>query len=129
MNRQEIDVYVTAPEGLYLFDAKASVLQPVSGEDLRALTGMQAFVAQAAVNLVYVADMRRMGQAAPDDRMLYAAADTGFIAENVYLFCAEQGLATVVRARIDKPALAKAMKLRPDQMITLSQSVGYPKTK
>jgi nitroreductase len=45
----------------------------------------------------------------------------------VYLFCASEGLATVVRESIDRPALARAMRLRPDQKITLAQTVGYPK--
>ena len=126
-NRQEIDIYVAAPDGLYLYDPKANVLKPILAEDIRALTGTQPYVKEAAVNLVYVADTSKMGEMAQDEKMLWMGGDTGVIVENVYLFCAAEGLATVVRALIDRPALAKAMKLRPDQMITLSQSVGYPK--
>jgi len=126
-NRQEIDIYVAAPDGLYLFNAKAQALQPVSGDDIRALTGQQAYVATAAVNLVYVADMAKVGGATKEDKIFLSGADTAFIAENVYLFCAAEGLATVVRANIDRAALAKAMKLRQDQTITLAQCVGYPK--
>lgn len=128
-NRQEIDIYVAAPEGLYLYDAKANVLQPILAGDIRGLTGAQDFVKQAAVNLVYVADTSKMGEMTPESKALWIGADTGCIAENVYLYCAAEGLATVVRANIDKPALAKAMKLRPEQEITLAQSVGYPKKK
>lgn len=126
-NRQDIDIYVAAPDGLYLFDAKTSQLKPILAEDIRGLTGTQPFVKDASVNLVYVADISKMGAATDDDKAFYAGAHTGFISENVYLFCAAEGLATVVRAMIDKPALAKAMKLRPDQRITLAQSIGYPK--
>jgi nitroreductase len=79
------------------------------------------------VNLVYVADHRRMGKGSKEEQDLYAAADTGFISENVYLFCASEGLATVVRGSIDREALAKAMLLRPDQKIILAQTIGYPK--
>lgn len=68
-----------------------------------------------------------MGSLAPADADFYAATDTGFISENVYLYCASSGLATVVRAYVDKQALAKAMKLRPNQKIILAQTVGYPK--
>jgi nitroreductase len=128
-NRQEIDIYVAAPDGLYLFNAKAQALQPVSGDDIRALTGRQAYVAAAAVNLVYVADIARVGGATKEDKILLSGADTAFIAENVYLYCAAEGLATVVRADIDRAPLAKAMKLRQDQTITLAQCVGYPKKK
>jgi nitroreductase len=128
-NRQEIDIYVAAPEGLYLYDAKANVLQPILAGDIRGLTGTQDYVKQAAVNLVYVADTSRMGETTAETKALWMGADTGCIAENVYLYCAAEGLATVVRASINRPALAKAMKLRPEQEITLAQSVGYPKKK
>ncbi len=126
-NRQEIDIYVAAPNGLYLYDAKANVLKPISDEDMRGLTGMQPYVKEAAINLVYVADTSKMDKMTPEDRALWIGADTGVIAENVYLYCAAEGLATVVRALIDRPLLAKAMKLRPEQQITLAQSVGYAK--
>jgi nitroreductase len=126
VNWQEIDVYVATADGLYLFDAHAHALNPVLSEDIRALTGTQPFVAQAPVNLVYVADFARMGRASQADRDFYSATDTGFISQNVYLYCASEGLATVVRGLVDRPALAKRMGLRPDQKIILAQSVGYP---
>ncbi len=65
-----------------------------------------------------------MSGAATADRDLYSAANTGFISENVYLFCASEGLATVVRGSIDRAALAKAMKLRPERKIILAQTAG-----
>ena len=127
VNWQELDIYVATAEGLYLYDAKSHRLNPILSEDIRALTGRQPFVREAPVNLVYVADFSRMGRGTNEEKEFYSAADTGFIAQNVYLFCSSEGLATVVRASIDRPALAKVMKLRPDQKITLAQSVGYPK--
>lgn len=126
-NAQEIDVYVVMETGTYVYDAKAHALTPVVAGDLRALTGKQSFAKDAPVTLVFVADYARMGRASQEDRDLYSAADTGYISQNVYLFCASEGLATGVRASIDRPALAKAMKLRPEQKIILAQSVGHPK--
>lgn len=126
-NWQEIDIYVATADGLFLYDAKAHALQPILTEDIRALTGQQPFVQHAPVNLVYVADFSRMGDAEVDVKIFCSAADTGFISQNVYLYCASEGLATVVRGLIDRPALEKAMRLRPDQRVTLSQTVGYPK--
>jgi len=127
VNWQEIDIYVAAADGLYLYEVEAHSLKPVLAEDIRAMTGRQAFVKEAPVNLIYVADFSKMGKATNEDKDFFSAADTGFVAQNVYLYCASEGLATVVRAHIDKPALAKVMGLRPDQKITLSQTVGYPK--
>jgi len=126
MNRQEIDIYVATADGLYVYDAKENQLRPVLREDVRAQTGIQPFVKDAPVNLVYVADLAKTeGNSA--DRDMYVAADTGFIAQNVYLFCASERLATVVRGSIDRGVLSKAMRLRPDQRIILAQTVGYPK--
>ncbi len=127
MNMQEIDIYVAKAEGLYLFDAKENILVPVVAEDLRSLTGKQPFVKDAPINLIYVADLSKMSRLSAGGIDFYAASDTGFISENVYLFCASAGLATVVRGSIDKPSLAKAMKLRPNQKIILAQTIGYPK--
>ena len=126
MNMQEIDIYVSKSDGLYLFDAKTNILAPVVAEDLRSLTGKQPFVKDAPINLIYVADLSKMSKLSIGDADFYAATDTGFISENVYLFCASGGLATVVRGLIDRPVLAKAMKLRLDQKIILAQTVGYP---
>jgi len=127
MNWQEIEIYVATSEGLYVYDAKANRLDPISAEDVRAATGTQSYVKDAPVNLVYVADLSKTGRASGEESVLYTAADTGFIAQNVYLFCASEGLAAVVRGSIDRPALAKVMNLKSDQKIILAQTVGYPK--
>jgi nitroreductase len=126
MDMREIDIYVVKKDGAYLFDAQANTLIPIAAGDLRALTGLQPFVKDAPVNLVYVADISKMAKLSADSVDMYAACDTGFISQNVYLYCASEGLVTVVRGWVDKPALAKAIKLRPDQKIILAQTVGYP---
>jgi len=126
-NEQETDIYLTTADGLYLYEPKEHRLRTILTEDIRGLAGQQDFVKTAPLNLVYVADYARTGSAPAEDKLMYSAAGVGFIAQNVYLFCASEGLVTVVRAMIDRPALAKAMKLRPDQHIVLSQTVGYPK--
>jgi SagB-type dehydrogenase family enzyme len=127
MGWQEVDVYLVLEEGLYLYNAKKHILELIAAKDLRALAGKQPFVKDAPLNLIYVADHSRMGNAAKEDKDFYSFADTGFISENVYLFCASEGLATVVRAWIDKAALAKEMDLKASQIIILAQTVGFPK--
>lgn len=125
-NWQEIDIYVVLPEGAYVYDAKTNALRSVAKGDLRKQTGMQDFVATAPVNLVYVADTSKMKGAPADDLALYSGADTGFISQNVYLFCASEGLATVVRGAVDRAVLAKALDLPASLKIVLTQTVGYP---
>lgn len=126
-NRQEISVYIATRDGLYLYDAKLHVMKMVKGEDIRAQTGLQDFVKDAPVNLIFVADMEKLAGKSMEDKLLYPAMDTGYISQNVYLFCASEGLATVARANIDKTALAAVMKLGPNQRVMLAQSVGYPR--
>ena len=125
MDWQETDIYVATEDGLYVYDAKALQLKPVRRGDPRAQTGTQAFVKDAPVDLVYVADLAKT-RGSGGERDLFVAADVGFIAQNVYLFCASEGLATVVRGSIDRAALSRTMGLRPDQRIILAQTVGYP---
>ncbi len=121
---QEIDIYAVLAEGSYRFDAKAGQLLLVRTDDLRAATGTQDFVASAPLNLVYVADFARMHDASDEERRFLAGADAGCIAQNVYLYCACTGLATVVRGLIDRRRLAAALGLTPTQRIALAQSVG-----
>jgi SagB-type dehydrogenase family enzyme len=125
-NYQETDIYVATADGVYLYDAKKNALNTISNKDIRAMTGSQEYVKEAPVILIYVADYSKVKEEGLD-RQILVGADTGLIAENVYLFCASEGLATVVRALIDRDALAKELKLKPDQKIILDQCVGYPK--
>jgi nitroreductase len=127
VNWQEIDIYVALPDGLFIYDAKANILQPILARDIRAATGTQAFAKDAPVSLVYVADYDKPGRVPEAEKDFWSAADVGFIAQDVYLFSASEGLACGVRAMIDRPALAKLMQLKPKQRILLAQSVGYPK--
>jgi SagB-type dehydrogenase family enzyme len=126
MNKQETDIYIAKEDGVYLYDAKTNTLVPIVTGDHRAAAGKQDFVANAPLNLIYVADYGRMGTTAEDDKRFYAAADVGFIAENVYLYCASDGLNCVVRGYVDRDEIAKLLKLRSDQHVLLGQTVGYP---
>ncbi len=126
-NKQGMDVYAITAKGAYHYDAASNTLKQVADKDLRALTGRQDFVAKAPLNLVYVSDYAKMGSTADQDKMRYSGAHAGFMGQNVYLYCASEGLGTVIRAWFDGPALARALKLRPDQKVILCQTVGYPK--
>ena len=123
---REIDVIVTTAEGAYRYDPPSHSLIRVVAGDIRQLTGKQELVARVPVNLVYVADLERMSEASAEDKTLYSAADAGFIAQNVYLYCASAGLAVVVRGLVNREALGAALGLGENQRIILAQSVGYP---
>ena len=124
---REIELFVVGPDDAYRYDPAAHSLRLAKAGDLRALTGVQDFAAAAPLDLVYVADFSKMGGATDEQRAFFAAADAGMIAENVYLFCACTGLATVVRGLIDRRKLAAALGLARHQRIVLAQTVGYPR--
>lgn len=121
-----IDVYAAMANGVWLYDPKSHALLRHSRDDLRAQTGLQDFVATAPLNLIYVAHGERMTDVSPEDRRLYASVDAGFIGQNVYLFCASEGLATVFRGALDAKKLGLAMQLPDQQFVTFAQTVGYP---
>lgn len=123
-----IDVYAALADGVWLYDPKQHELEQRLDTDIRSQTGTQDFVATAPLNLIYVAHGERMQDIPAEDRRLYASVDSGFIGQNVYLFCASEGLATVFRASLDHQKLATTMRLGEGQFVTFAQTVGYPRT-
>ena len=120
-NKQSFDVYVVLESGIYLYDAKANQLILKVKGDHRAATGKQDFVATAPVNLLFVANY----EIQPDRSTSHV--DCGFISQNVYLFCASEGLATVVRGWLDKDAIRNLLGLSEKYEVILAQTVGYKK--
>jgi nitroreductase len=131
VNWQNVEIYAATADGLFLYDAQQNELKVILTDDVRAATGQQEFVKAVPLNLVYVADLAKARTARGENpnAEIWSAAGVGFISQNVYLFCASEGLATVVRGMFDREALGKVLKLRPDQKIILTQSVGHPKKK
>ena len=126
-NRQETDIYVLLKSGAYVYSATSNRLDLVVAEDIRALGGTQAFVKDAPVTLAFVADLAKMGNGSDEGKKNTVNIDVGYISQNVYLFCASESLVTGARGSVDRTALGQKLKLRPDQLIVLVQSVGHPK--
>lgn len=129
-NWQAVDLYVALPEGLFLYNAKAHALELVSKTDARVISGTQDFVGTAPLNIVMVARMSKMKASAEDtqaDLVNWAAVEAGAVSQNIYLFCASEGLVTVVRAGVQRPAFAKEAKLAATDVILIGQTVGYPR--
>jgi len=133
-NSQEIDLYVALKDGLYMYESIPHKLTPISTGDFRMMSGRGA-AAIAPVNIFYVADLLRydLGPDQPDPRIgipevqkSYYYTDTGFIAQNVYLFAASQGLAAWFH-NCYRENIINEFNLRPNQRILFAQTVGYPK--
>lgn len=127
MNCQEFTLYVFLPSGIYRWNDKTNELIQLSKGDSRKVAGKQDYVATAAMNIVYVADYSKMGSIDASNASNMAHADCGFIAQNVYLQCASEGLGCVIRGYVDKDAVAKTLNLSAKEHVILSQSIGYSK--
>ena len=130
-NWQEIEIYAFMKSGIYVYLPKENILKKYMDGDMRAMTGMQEFVRTAPLVLVYVADRSKMkGRDGVDAdekaKDFYCCTDTGFVSQNVYLFCASEKLNTVVIGYLDRVELEKALKLSKDKKVILSQPVGIP---
>lgn len=123
-----MDIYLAMADGVWLYAPGRHELLPYLPTDLRAQTGLQDFVGKAPLNLIYVAHGERMHDVAPEERRLYASVDAAFIGQNVYLFCASEGLGTVFRGAVDHAGLARLLRLDGERFVTFAQTVGYPDT-
>jgi SagB-type dehydrogenase family enzyme len=121
-NKQEIDLYVVLKEGVYFYDAKANkLIEKVKG-DHRKSTGKQDFVWKAPVNLIMVGNLDKASNRES------AYIDSGFLVQNIYLFCASnENLGSVVRGYFDKAEISQLLNLTDKQEVTITQTVGYKK--
>ena len=124
---RETEVFAVMANGVWRYDPIAHRLMPHLAADVREQTGVQDFVGTAPLDLVYVSNAEHMSGISRDEQHRFAAADIGFIGQNVYLYCASEGLACVFRASLDGDKLARTLKLAETQFIGFSQTVGYPK--
>lgn len=122
-----IDLYLAMEGGVWIYEPKTHALLPSIKEDIRKETGMQDFVASAPLELLYVAHGERMDVPA-EERRLYASVDAAFIGQNVYLFCASEGLGSVFRGSFDPAKLGRLLRLANQQFVTFVQTVGYPRS-
>ena len=127
MNSQDIDVYVFLEEGAYLYDAKNQLLSPLLNGDHRKLTGTQEYVGTAPVSLLLISDISRFKSGDEAGKLRSAAFDAGIVSQNISVFCASAGLATVPRASVDAAKVKTLLNLKETQYILLNHPVGYPK--
>lgn len=124
---KEVDVYLATADGVRRYDPHAHALVPHLDGDIRSETGRQPFPATAPAVLIYVSDRARMPEAPVASHVLNAHVNAALIAQNVYLFAASEGLATVMLGNVDREALARTLRLRDDQILTFTQPIGYPR--
>jgi len=125
-----VEIYVVLPEGIYLYDPTRHELKGVAAGDLRNTMGGQDFAVAAPLNLVFVMDAAKYqnvaaaAKSAAEDQARWAALEAGSQAQNIYLYCAAEKLAAVIRAGVDTSKFTAAAGLRPTQKIIVAQTVG-----
>ena len=125
--KTEMEIYVATGKGLFLYIPEKNALEKILDKDIRKKTGKQPFVNKAPVNLIFVANYKKAGNTNSEKYRSTSGINSGFISQNVYLYCASEGLSTVVRGWFDRDDLHKAMNLEDYKDIILTQTVGYPK--
>lgn len=122
----EVDIYVALPQGVYRYEPSSHRLLLKHPVDARSMTGYQDFVGSAPLDLVYVVRTSVLLDAPRQERGTFAAIAIGAMAQNVSLYCASEGLATVVRGWINHRLLGDALRLNEDELPVLAQTVGRP---
>lgn len=133
LNRQEIDVYLFDKTGVYLYDAANNrLVAKAEGDHRKLLAGAggfgQDFVMDAPISLVMIADLDKFsGIGNAEQTRLMGACDAGIVCQNINLFCAANGLATVPRASMDSKGIIELLGLSPGHLPILNNPVGYAK--
>lgn len=120
MGLYPLQTYAVLANGIYLYNPLKHQLEPVIKGDFRKLAGTQNFVEVAPLNLLFIAKARNA-----NDNFQSAIMDSGYCGQNVYLYCASEGLRTVVRASAKDAELLKVMNLGSNYKFILAQTVGY----
>jgi len=126
-NSQEIRIYVATKNGLFLYDEQNNQLIQVSSKDIRENIGTQKMMHSAPVGLVYVSDYSKMTSFLfrdDEQRWFTSGTDTGFISQNVYLYCAAAKLSTVVLGLVNRDKLHEIMGLKEHEKVVYTQVVG-----
>ena len=118
LDRQEMSAYIITPQGVYRYEPKENKLIHVNSGDHRDVCAMQDYAKQAQLNVALVVDLSKQVK---DE---FAAMTVGAMSNNIYLWCASEGLNTVARASFDNDALKKALKLGETESVMLVQTVG-----
>jgi SagB-type dehydrogenase family enzyme len=136
-NSQEIDLYLLLKDGVYLYEATKHSLKPVKAGNFKVISGRGSSAQRTSIaplNIIYVADLSRydLGPDQPDPyigdpevQKSYYYTDTGFIAQNVYLYAASEGLASWFH-NCDKNIIKKELYLHDYQIVLFAHTIGYP---
>lgn len=122
-----LKTFAVLSNGIYLYNPQKHQLEPVVKGDYRNLAGLQDFVKSAPLNLVFIADysVYEARKITGEKRIYLASLDAGHCSQNVYLYCASEGMKCVVRAGANEKELLKLLNLNENHQFIVAQTVGY----
>ncbi len=133
----DIDIYVLTEDRIWIYQPETHSLSWIADGDYRlSAGGGQDFVKEVPVVLLLVSDTSRFDPTiirARESGMdlssrvgQWAAMDAGIVSQNINMFCAGNGLATITRAMMDQELLREVLKLTDRQLLLLNNAIGYP---
>ncbi len=126
-NSQTITVYVALHRGLFRYEEKSHRLIPILSLDIREHISTQKMMKSAPVGIIYVSDYSKLkGYVGTDDnrKLFVSGTETGFISQNVYLYCASANLNTAVIGLVNRDKLHDIMNLKDYEKVLYTQAVG-----
>lgn len=126
-NSQTIKVYVATDKGLFNYDENSHGLHLIKSDDIREELTNQKMMKDMPLGLIYVSDFSKLkGYVGTDNnrKLFVAGTETGFISQNVYLYCASAGLNTAVIGLVNRDKLHATMGLVDNEKVIFTQAIG-----
>jgi len=127
-----ISVYAIIEDGAYLYDAnRHELILLTTGDYRKAAGGGQTFVDSVPIVLIMASDYAIFDETEKSGKYgnvipVWPAIDAGIVSQNISMFCAGNGLATLTRVSMDQKVLREVLKLRETQHLLVNNAVGYP---
>lgn len=116
MNAQALSVYILTSKGIFKYSPEYNGLGKISDKDSRFLVETQDYVKGAPLTIIYTGEDK-----------VNSPMHAGSAYQNVGLYAASKGLNNVVRSGFDTEAVKQALKLKEDDNVIVSQTLGWPR--
>ena len=127
VNAQDIELYVCNEKGVHFYKPQEEVLEQISAEDIRPVFAGRNTTALGNPVILLVSDKSKFPPFGDEPRNRFAAMDAGYVSQNIYLYCAANGMATVACAGGINPADIQEKLSWPETKVALLyHPIGYP---
>lgn len=124
-NKQDLEIYIALDSGIYRYNAKTNVLELRKKGNHKSELGKQTpMFEKAAAVVIYLSDLSRFGSIPRDRQIFYSAAHAGSAYQNVYLYCANENLGTVLCKLINEDTIRSLLELPANIEVLFAQPVG-----